>query len=172
MALNGIWQRRVYTSHILTFKISLWLSEDEQHSVEKAWTVRDLNLPKMNIDMPREKTKWPHIADLNLPKVNGGLAIVLGADVLDLIVPLEVQTGPKGTPCRSYSSRMDGCSTPTWPNKGNWRFTYPLDTRTSTDKSKSGEKLSPLGASTTEKASGRLWTKLHQRSWNRQRRNL
>ena len=53
----------------------------------------------MDIDMPRKKDKWLHLTDLNLPKVDGGLAtVLLVEDVLDLIVPLEVQTSPKGTP--------------------------------------------------------------------------
>ena len=53
----------------------------------------------MNVDMPREKKKGPHLADIDLPKVNGELVtVLLGSDVFDLIVPLEVRTGPKGTP--------------------------------------------------------------------------
>ena len=53
----------------------------------------------MNVAMPREKKKWPHLADIKLPQVIGAqVAVLLGLDVFDLIVPLEVRTGPKGTP--------------------------------------------------------------------------
>ena len=114
ITLNGIRQRSVFTSQIVSFEISPRLSQYERHSVEKAWTVRDLNLPKMDIDMPREKTKWPHYADINLPKVDGGLAtLLLGADVFDLIVPLEVQPGPKGTPV-PFVQLSDGRLVPTY----------------------------------------------------------
>ena len=82
--------------------------------------MKDVNLPQMDIDIAREKTKWPHLADLNLPKVDGGLAtVLLGADVFDLIVPFTSSDRPqRHSPCCSYSSQMDGCSAPTWPTKG------------------------------------------------------
>jgi hypothetical protein len=49
--------------------------------------------------MPKEKTRWPHLADLPLPPIDGNrVTVLLGADVFDLIVPLEVGTGPKSAP--------------------------------------------------------------------------
>ena len=114
IALNAIRQRSVFTSQMVSSEISPRLSQYERDSVEKAWTVRDLNLPKMDIDMPREKIKWPHYADLNLSKVGRRLAtVLLGADVFDLIVPLEVQTCPKGTPV-PFVQLSDGRLVPTY----------------------------------------------------------
>ena len=99
MTLNGIQQQSVFTSQSIGFEISPQSNADERHLVERAWIVKELNLPKMNVDMPGEKKKWPHLADIDLPKVNGELVtVLLGSDVFDLIVPLEVRTGPKGTP--------------------------------------------------------------------------
>ena len=49
--------------------------------------------------MLKEKTRWPHLADLPLPPIDGNrVTVLLGADVFDLIVPLEVGTGPKSAP--------------------------------------------------------------------------
>ena len=40
-----------------------------------------------------------HLADLPLPPVKDvDITVLLGADVFDLIVPLEIRTGLKGTP--------------------------------------------------------------------------
>lgn len=59
----------------------------------------------MNVDMARENKKWPHLADIDLPKVNGALVtVLLGSDVFDLIVPLQVCTSLKGTPCAFHTT--------------------------------------------------------------------
>ena len=53
----------------------------------------------MKLDMPKEKKKWPHLADIDLPPIDGDrVAVLLGADVFDLIISLEVRSGPQGTP--------------------------------------------------------------------------
>ena len=68
-------------------------------TVSQARTVESLNLPKISIEMSKEKNRWPHLADLPLPPVKDvDITVLLGADVFDLIVPLEIRTGPKGTP--------------------------------------------------------------------------
>jgi hypothetical protein len=49
--------------------------------------------------MSKEKNRWPHLANLPLPPVKDvDITVLLGADVFDLIVPVEMRTGPKGTP--------------------------------------------------------------------------
>ena len=49
--------------------------------------------------MSKEKNRWPHLANLPLPPVKGvHITVLLGAEVFDLIVPLEIRTGPKETP--------------------------------------------------------------------------
>ena len=43
--------------------------------------------------------KWPHLADLELTEVSvTRVALLLGSDVPELIVPLETRCGPKGSP--------------------------------------------------------------------------
>jgi len=42
---------------------------------------------------------WPHLSDLELTEVTGTqVTLLLGSDVAELIVPLEVRHGPKGSP--------------------------------------------------------------------------
>ena len=66
---------------------------------KKVRTEERLNLPKMSMDMSKEKNRWPHLANLPLPPVKGvDITVLLGAEVFDLIVPLEIRTGPKESP--------------------------------------------------------------------------
>ena len=98
MVLNGILQR----NSVLTKKVSFEVSprdSPQRWMVEQAKTVDNLNLPNTKVDMSKEKSRWPHIADLPLPYIDASrVTVLLGADVFDLIVPQEIRTGPNGTP--------------------------------------------------------------------------
>ena len=99
LSLNGIQKQTLVTAKKVSFEISPANNKRERHAVASAWTVEKLNLPRMKLDMPKEKKKWHHLSDIDLPPVDGNLVtVLLGADVFDLIVPLEVRYGPKGTP--------------------------------------------------------------------------
>ena len=46
-----------------------------------------------------ELQKWPHLSDLKLTEVSGTqVTLLLGSDVAEVIVPLEIRHGPKGSP--------------------------------------------------------------------------
>jgi hypothetical protein len=99
MMLNGIQHRSSVFSKKVNFDISSSQNPNQRWTVDQVRIVERLNLPKVKVDMPKEKTRWPHLVDLPLPPIDGNrVTVLLGADVFDLIVPLEVRTGPKGTP--------------------------------------------------------------------------
>ncbi len=99
MILNGVQQRSCIASRIVDFGVSSVANPTNPFTVSQARTVERLNLPKISIDMSKEKNRWPHLADLPLPPVKDvDITVLLGADVFDLIVPLEIRTSPKGTP--------------------------------------------------------------------------
>ncbi|CAB4029064.1 Hypothetical predicted protein [Paramuricea clavata] len=91
--LNGIQHRSSIFSKKVNFDISPSQNPNQRRTVDQARTVERLNLPKKRQDA------WPHLVDLPLPPIDGNcVTVLLGADVFDLIVPLEVRTGPKAAP--------------------------------------------------------------------------
>jgi hypothetical protein len=119
MILNGVQQRSCIASRIVGFDVSSVANLTYPFTVAQARTVERLNLPKMSIDMSKEKNRWPHLANLPLPPVKGvDITVLQGAEVFDLIVPLEIRTGPKETHiavrtaalCWTANSRLPGGS--------------------------------------------------------------
>jgi hypothetical protein len=97
--LSGIRECSLLSSQRVCLKIS---GSDETrviHEVNGVWVVDRLNLPVVNVDMTKEKSKWSHLKELDLPSVKGKqVTLLLGSDAIDLIKPLEVRTGPPGAP--------------------------------------------------------------------------
>ena len=74
-------------------------ASDERHSVTGAWTTPGLHLTGSAVNWPERAEQWPHLQGLELPAVSSEApAVLLGADVLDLIVPREIREGSPGTP--------------------------------------------------------------------------
>jgi hypothetical protein len=97
--LNGVQQRSCVASRIVGFGVSSVANPTYPFTVAQAKPVERLNLPKISIDMSKEKNRWPHLANLPPPPVKDvDITVLLGADVFDAIVPLKIRTGPKGTP--------------------------------------------------------------------------
>lgn len=58
-----------------------------------------LNVPERRLNFRELQEKWPHLADLELTEVSATrVALLLGSDVPELIVPLEIRYGPRGSP--------------------------------------------------------------------------
>ncbi|CAB3982787.1 Hypothetical predicted protein [Paramuricea clavata] len=88
--------------------------------------VERLNLPKISIDMLKEKNRWPHLADFPLPPVKDvDITVLLGADVFDLIVPQEIRTGPKGTP-RVVRTALSWTATSHLPGSSDINMVTPM----------------------------------------------
>lgn len=66
--------------------------------IPEAWTVPQLNLPKQTVMRSLMQT-WPHVVDLEIPEVDSmDVTVLLGANVLEAILQLEVRRGAPGQP--------------------------------------------------------------------------
>ena len=97
--LNGIQK----TSELLTKRINVQVSPvndfSTQFDVNGVLVVDHLNVPEKKMKLQELQIKWPHLSDLELTDVTGTqVTLLLGSDVAELIVPLEVRHGPKGSP--------------------------------------------------------------------------
>ena len=97
--LNGIQK----TSELLTKRINVQVSPvndfGTQYDVNGVLVVNHLNVPQKKVKLPELQEKWPHLSDLELTEVAGTqVTLLLGSDVAELIVPLEIRHGPKGFP--------------------------------------------------------------------------
>mgnify|MGYP000509560529 FL=1 len=97
--LNGIQK----TSELLTKRINMQVGPvndfGTQYDVNGVLVVNHLNVPEKNIKLQELQEKWSHLSDLKLNEVAGTqVTLHLGSDVAELIVPLEIRRGPKGSP--------------------------------------------------------------------------
>ena len=61
------------------------------YDVDGALVVDHLKVPERRVDMRKVTSKWPHLSDLKLPEADGSqVSVLLGSDVAEIIVPLEV----------------------------------------------------------------------------------
>jgi len=43
-------------------------------------------------------SSWPHLSDIQLPQINGDIGLLIGNNIADAYTPLDVRTGPRGSP--------------------------------------------------------------------------
>lgn len=61
--------------------------------------VDHLNISEKKVKLQELQERWPHLSDLELTEVTRTqVTLLLGSDVMELIVPLEIRHGPKGSP--------------------------------------------------------------------------
>ena len=97
--LNGIQK----SSKLLTKRVDVQVSQlndfGTRFDVHRVLVVDRLNVPERRVNFRELQEKWPHLTDLELTEVSvTRVALLLGGDVPELIVPLETQCGPKGSP--------------------------------------------------------------------------
>ena len=131
MTLNGIQQQNSILSRKVSFHVSPSDSLGERWPIDQARTIHKLNLPKTTVNMSKEKERWPHLADLDLLFIDGSrVTVLLGADAFDVIVPLEIRTGPKGT-LRAVRTALGSTVTSHFPGPVNEGTNYAMKTHVS-----------------------------------------
>ena len=58
----------------------------------------EIPVSRGHIPVQKDLEKWPHLSDVVLPSLEAGIDLLIGYDIADAYTPLEVRTGPKGTP--------------------------------------------------------------------------
>ena len=92
--LNGIQKK----SELLTKRINVQVGPvndfGTQFDVNGVLVVDHLNVPDKKMKLQELQEKWPHLSDLKLTEVAGTqVTLLLGSDVAELIVPLEIRHG-------------------------------------------------------------------------------
>ena len=115
--VNGIQK----TSELLMKRINIQFSPvndfGTQFDVNGVLVVDHLNVPEKKMKLQELQEKWPHLSDLKLTEVAGTqVTLLLGSDVSELIVPLKIRHGPKGSPVGvrtridwTVTSHVPGC---------------------------------------------------------------
>ena len=73
---------------------------DETYEVEvgQAFTKKTMPVSTDHIPKQSELLKWSHLADVKLPVIDAEVDLLLGSNVIDAYTPLDVRTGPSGSP--------------------------------------------------------------------------
>ena len=103
VVLNGFQKTSELLTKQLTKRINVQVSPVNdfrtQFDVNGVLVVDHLNVPEKKMKLQELQEKWPHLSDLELTEVAGTqITLPLGSDVAELIVPLEIRHGPKGSP--------------------------------------------------------------------------
>ena len=74
--------------------------EDTSNQIQlSAWSVKDLDIPKINYDMNAIKRKNTHLQDIEFPKVKSDkVTVLISTNHADLLVHREYRTGKDGEP--------------------------------------------------------------------------
>ena len=74
-------------------------------NVKSAWAVKDLTIPLKHTKVTRSVEQWPHLPQVCLPKVERKkISIVIGTNIQEVFIPLEVKRGKPNEPIAIKSS--------------------------------------------------------------------
>ena len=74
---------------------------DRRHVIElpAVYTRPELSIDKENMATAEDNDKWPHLQGLDIPEVDAAeVCLLIGQDVPDALVPLDVRKGSVGEP--------------------------------------------------------------------------
>ena len=71
---------------------------DECIDLPDVYTKDKLPVSKDHIPTASDISKWPHLKGIILPVIEAEIGLLIGNNVPDAYSPLEIKTGPKGTP--------------------------------------------------------------------------
>ena len=90
------------TTHILNGLEVYDLQGTNKVDLPSVYTKDVIPLSKCHIPTKDDVKEWPHLKDVYLPQIEAGIGLLIGNSVADVYTPLEVVTGPRGTP---YAAR-------------------------------------------------------------------
>ena len=99
------------TSHLNTKRVSFNIGPVNKHThylVENALVAEKLIVPPTSVNMASVKSKWKHLADIELQYVDREeIKVILGSDITEIIIPREMQEGPRGSPFGVQTTWLD-----------------------------------------------------------------
>ena len=66
--------------------------------IPKVYTKDKMPVSQCHIPTVTDIKNWPHLRDFRLPKIEGDIGLLLGNNIPDAYSPLELKTGPSGSP--------------------------------------------------------------------------
>ena len=66
--------------------------------ISRVYSRKDLPVSARHIPTQKDIDKWRHLDGIKLPKADCGIGLLIGNNVPDVYTPLEVRTGPIGSP--------------------------------------------------------------------------
>ena len=85
----------------VNFKIvSVSVDQDTREiTVRNAWAVKDLAIPHKHVSVRKRLGQWPHLRQVPFPEVvRSKVSVLIGTDVQDAFIPLEVRKGDPNEP--------------------------------------------------------------------------
>lgn len=85
---------------------SLIDEQPQRLQLKGVWSGKELNIPLHHQGITRDKSKWPHLQDVPFPEVaRQNLSLIIGTNVPELFIPLEVRCGNLSQATLSQSVR-------------------------------------------------------------------
>lgn len=92
--------------HLSTRKVKgLEISDlDGKHTVGLPYVYTKEKIPASREHVPNnaDLAKWEHLSDVELPEIDGEVELLIGNNIPDAYIPLEIRTGPSNSP---YATR-------------------------------------------------------------------
>jgi hypothetical protein len=73
---------------------------DNRNSIQlnTVYTKSDIPVLAGHIPTQDDISAWPHLSDIQLPQIDGDIGLLIGNNIADAYTPLDVRTGPRGSP--------------------------------------------------------------------------
>ena len=74
------------------------LSETNTIQLPSVYTKQSMPVSKSHIATQEDLSPWPHLSDVYLPTIKAEIGLLIGNNVPDVYTPLDIRTGPTGSP--------------------------------------------------------------------------
>ena len=71
---------------------------NDEITLPEVYTKKNMPVQREHIPTNSDIQQWPHLEDVRLPCIEGEIGLLIGNNAVDVYSPLEVRTGPRGSP--------------------------------------------------------------------------
>ena len=76
----------------------LGIGASEAIEMPPVYTRKDMPVSHKHIPLQSDLNKWDHLKDVEIPEIDASIGLLIGINVPDAYSPLEIRTGPTGSP--------------------------------------------------------------------------